>query len=227
MAELPAWRTVGDWFDVCECSVPCPCTWAQPPTFGHCDFVLVWHIREGSYGDVPLEGLNVVALGNMQGALWGDHEVTMAILMDDRADPEQREALQMIFSGQVGGWPATFGELVGADVLGLEFVPISVEVAPDLAYWRAEIPGRLLARGEALSGPTTPPGERVQVLNPPGAEVGVGRVATYGVASDNQVEAFGQSWDWAGRSSKHMEFDWSGPERLGTLPSRHRLLVER
>lgn len=57
--------------------------------------------------------------------------------------------------------------------------------------------------------------------------MGVGRVATYGVASDNHVEAFGQTWDWAGRSSKHMEFDWSGPERLGTLPSRHRLLVER
>lgn len=45
-ATIPKWHVVGDWFDTCKCNVPCPCSFAQPPTFGDCDGVLVWHIRE-------------------------------------------------------------------------------------------------------------------------------------------------------------------------------------
>jgi hypothetical protein len=36
---------------------------------------------------------------------------------------------------------------------------------------RAEIPGKVEASAEALTGPTTPAGQRVQTLNPPGSEV--------------------------------------------------------
>ena len=68
------------------------------------------------------------------------------------------------------------------------------------------------ARAEALSGPTTPEGARVQVHNPPGAEVGPGQIATWGVATADHADAAGFSFDWAGRSSKHFPFDWAGPE---------------
>jgi hypothetical protein len=49
----------------------------------------------------------------------------------------------------------------------IELVPITFEVAEDLAYWRVEIPGKAKAFAEALTGPTTPSGARVQLLNPP------------------------------------------------------------
>ena len=62
MADIPKWHVVGDWFDVCKCNVPCPCEFAQAPTYGDCDGVLAYHIREGSYGGVRLDGLNVVGL---------------------------------------------------------------------------------------------------------------------------------------------------------------------
>ncbi len=84
-------------------------------------------------------------------------------------------------------------------------------MAGDLAYWRAEILGRVSASGEALTGPTTLPGQRVQVHNPPGSEVGPGAIATQGRATADRAEAFGFNWEWTGRSSKHMRFDWSGP----------------
>ena len=48
MAEVPRWYARGDWFDVCKCNVPCPCTFAQAPSYGDCEGVLAWHIREGS-----------------------------------------------------------------------------------------------------------------------------------------------------------------------------------
>ena len=38
---------------------------------------------------------------------------------------------------------------------GIEFAPIEVDIAGDLATWRAAIPGKVEARAEALTGPTT------------------------------------------------------------------------
>src|SRR5439155_15802995 len=103
MAEVPQWRIAGDWFDVCKCTIPCPCTFAQAPSEGDCEGILAWHIREGSYGDVRLDGLNVVALGAFEGNLWaGETKATMGIYMDERADDGQRDALQMIFGGEAG-----------------------------------------------------------------------------------------------------------------------------
>jgi hypothetical protein len=171
MADVPKWSLKGDWFDTCKCAIPCPCYFAQPPTYGDCDGVLAWHIREGDYGGVKLAGLNVMALGTL------------------------------------------FAKLI-AEVRGIEYVPIEFDVADDLASWRAEIPGKVLASAEALSGPTSLPGKRVQVYNPAGSEVGPGAIATQGKATADRAEAFGFKWDWPGRSSKHMRFDWSGPDSV-------------
>jgi hypothetical protein len=205
------WQLKGDWFDVCKCRIPCPCTFAQAPSEGDCDGILAWHIREGRYGDVALDGLNVLAVGHFEGNIWaGETKLALGIYMDERADERQRDALQAIFGGQVGGWPAELAALTG-ELRGVEYAPISFEIADDLAYWAAEVPGKASARAEALTGPTSLPGERVQVHGAPGAEVGPGQVATWGAATADRVDAFGFSWDWAGRSSKHFPFDWTGP----------------
>jgi hypothetical protein len=212
MADVPDWRVVGDWFDVCKCAIPCPCTFAQAPTYGDCEGILAWHIREGHFGDTRLDGLNVVAIGAFEGNIWaGDTKATMGIYLDERADDPQRGALQAIFGGQAGGWPGEFAKLIG-EVRGLEFAPIEFEIADDLAYWRAAIPGKVDARAEALTGPTAPPGARVQLHNAPGAEVGPGQVATWGRATASRADSFGFAFDWAGRSSKHFDFDWAGPD---------------
>lgn len=160
----------------------------------------------------PADGFNLVALGSFEGNVWaGETKVTLGLFIDERADEQQRQALQTIFGGQAGGWPGQFAALVG-EMRGIEFVPIEFEVAADLASWRAEVPGRVTARAEALTGPTTPPGQRVQMLNPPGSEVGPGGIATWGTATADRAEGFGFTWEWDGKSSKHIPFDWSGPD---------------
>jgi len=211
MSEILQWRVAGDWFDVCKCAIPCPCTFAQAPTYGDCEGILAWHIRDGHYGDTRLDELNVVALGYFEGNIWeGKTKATMGMYMDERADDSQREGLTVIFSGQGGGWPGEFASFIG-EVRGIEYVPITFEIADDLAYWAAEVPGKATARAEALTGPTTPEGQRVQVHNPPGAEVGPGQVATWGRATADRADGFGFKWEWDGRSSKHFPFDWQGP----------------
>ena len=159
-----------------------------------------------------MDGLSVMAVGAFKGNIWeGNTKASMAIFIDERADQRQREAMQMIFGGRVGGWPGIFANTVG-EVRGMEFARIDFHVDDDLASWRAEIPGKLTSSAEALGGPTTPPGKRVQVHNPGGSETGPGGVATYGKATTGRADAFGFKWDHTGRSSKHIGFDWSGPD---------------
>jgi hypothetical protein len=116
----------------------------------------------------------------------------------------------MIFTGKAGGFMTEFAKLMG-DMRGIEYAPIRFEVADDLSYWSAEIPEKVVAKAEALTGPMTPTGKRVQTLNPQGSEVGPGTVATWGTAVADEVNAMGFKWERKGRSSKHIPFDWSGP----------------
>ena len=215
MADVPAWHAKGQWFDVCRCNVPCPCSWAEPPDDDYCESILVWHIGEGRFGDIPLDGLNVVAVASFRGDLWaGTHsEPKMGVLLDERADEGQREALQLIFSGQAGSWPGRFNEIFGAEMVGLEFAPIEVEIAPDLSTWHAEVPGLVRAAAKALSGPTSE-GKPPRMENLPAAETGPGQVGTQGKATADFADAFEFKWDRAGKSSKHITFDWSGPDAL-------------
>ena len=106
--------------------------------------------------------------------------------------------------------PAIFATKIG-EFRGVEFAPITFEVADDLAHWRAEIPGRVVGRANALSGPTTPAGKRVQTINPPGSEVGPGQIATWGHSVELHTDGFGFNWTGENWSSKHIPFDWSGP----------------
>ena len=211
--DVPNWKVSGGWFDVCNCKIPCPCEFAQAPTYGDCAGVLVWHIQNGLYSDTVLDGLNVLGLGTFTGNIWAGEakDAVFGFFLDEKANEQQRHALQMIFGGKAGGFIAEFAKLVG-EIRGVEYAPIKFEVADDLSYWSAEIPGKVLAKTEALTGPMTPVGKRVQTINPPGSEVGPGTTATWGKAISNEVDnAMGFKWEWNGRSSKYIPFDWSGP----------------
>lgn len=209
--HIPSWKASGDWFDVCKCKIPCPCEFAQEPTFGDCEGVLAYHINKGHYGDTSLDGLNALAIGAFEGNIWaGNTKVTMGLFFDERADQKQREALQMIFSGKAGGFMAEFAKLIG-EIKGIDFAPIKFDISEDLSQWSAEIPGKVLAQAVALGGPMTPPGKRVQTINPPGSEVGPGAVATWGTAVKDEVDTMSFKWKREGRSSKHIAFNWEGP----------------
>ena len=212
MGDTPTWQLKGDWFDVCSCNIACPCEFAEPPTDDHCEGVLAWHVSEGSYGDVSLTDLNVVAVSKFDGNVWaGAQTAVLGMFIDERANDAQRDALTQIFSGGAGGFMATFANII-SDTLGVESAPITFDIADDLAYWNVKIPGKVDAAADALGGPTTPPGKRVQLFNMPGSEVGPGDApATWGKATANTVDAFGYAWDWVGKSSKHIPFNWVGP----------------
>jgi hypothetical protein len=217
---VPTWTLEGDWFDVCTCNIACPCEFAQAPTDNKCAGVLAYKINSGSFGDTDMAGLAVIALISFEGDLWaGETKCTVGLLVDDKASPAQLEGIQAIFGGAGGGWPGAFAQLIG-DFRGVEIVPITMTVADDLSSWSVEASGKVKASAVALTGPTADPTRRVQLINPPGSEVGPQGpgdvvVATWGVGEMSQAQAdlFGDfNLNKVKTSSKHIAFKWSGPD---------------
>ena len=204
---MKEWRIQGDWWDLCNCAIGCPCVFSSPPTLGYCEGVLTWLIRDGSYGDVKLGGLAVVLVIRFEGTVFEKNR-QFGFLIDDRADPAQRDALQTIFLGKAGGAFAAWADLT-IKVDGVEFV--KMDVSQDAENWRVDVPGWI----EGLGGPfrkyMVPEGDTCRIMNAPRPEVTPGYI-TVGEAKRNVVKGiFGRNWDWSGRSSKHIGFDLRGP----------------
>ena len=109
--------------------------------------------------------------------------------------------------GKVG---ALFTE--GRTLVGSERAKISFEIAPDQSRWGVDIAGKVTAWAEALTGPTSNPGEYPRLANAPGSETGPGpQLVTWGKATVCKVDAFGFNFSWDVNSAKHIPFDWTGP----------------
>jgi hypothetical protein len=109
-----SWNIEGEYFESCNCELLCPCLLSRAqarPTEGHCDVVLAFRIDRGAYGKTDLSGLRAVqALTTPDVMSKGGG--TMAVYVDSRANPEQRAALEAIFTGQAGGPPGLMAPMV-------------------------------------------------------------------------------------------------------------------
>src|SRR5699024_7378976 len=111
------WKLDGTYMEACTCEVACPCTMLNDPTEGTCTAVVAWHIDQGHYDGVSLDGLNVVVALHTPGNM-ADGDWNAAVYLDDQANPDQQDALGTIFAGQAGGHPAHLAELI-SDVRGM------------------------------------------------------------------------------------------------------------
>ena len=101
--DIPAWRLTGDWWDLCNCAIGCPCNFGSDPTLGYCEGVLTWLIRDGNYGDLKItKDLAVVLIIHWEGNVFEKNR-EFGFLIDDRANPSERVALERIFTGYAGG----------------------------------------------------------------------------------------------------------------------------
>lgn len=206
--ETNDWRIVGDWWDLCNCAIGCPCNFGSDPTLGYCEAVLTWLIRDGNYGNVPLAGLAAVVLVHFEGNVLEKNR-EFGFLIDDRASPNQRDALEKIFTGQAGGIFAAWRDLT-IRVDGVEFVPMNV--SHDDEEWKVEIAGLVDGLGGPFRKYMVPQNDTCRIYNAPRPEVTPGYL-TVGQAVRNLVTGiFGRNWDWSQRSSKHIAFDLCGPD---------------
>ena len=115
------WHLSGDYFENCNCSVVCPCLVSKAPpltsrpTEGVCDVGVIFHIENGRYGDVTLDGLNVALAIHTPGPM-GEGNWAVGAYIDERADAKQTEALGAIFTGTAGGPMAAFAPLISKNL---------------------------------------------------------------------------------------------------------------
>jgi hypothetical protein len=109
-----AWVIRGALTESCTCSVPCTCNFGQGPSpHEYCYPFYSYDIRQGKYGDVPLDGLHFGAT---------DLKGGRTIFIDERADERQRQALRVIAARVI--------ERLSAE----EAEKRSKEVDPDVRY---------------------------------------------------------------------------------------------
>jgi hypothetical protein len=96
------WEARGTVLAACNCDYGCPCNFNAPPTQGYCDGGYSWHVEEGSFDGVALDGLNLSIFAKWPGAIHeGGGEVIA--FYDERAGDGQRDALLSLLSGEAGG----------------------------------------------------------------------------------------------------------------------------
>ncbi len=193
------WRVRADEFVNCNCAYGCPCQFNALPTLGFCKATAGWKIHEGHFGDVPLDGLNTAFFVHFPGAV---HEGngTIQLVVDERADARQREALVKIMSGEETEEMATMWWVYSAmspNKLGPLFLPIEFDVDVEGRRARLNIPGLLELVGEPIRNPVTGAEHRARIDLPHGfeyriAEMGSGTTRATGDIKFDLKDSYGQ-----------------------------------
>ena len=199
------WHLKGDYFENCNCEVLCPCIFQGAkavPTEGHCDVGFAFHVEQGDLNGVALNDLNFVVIAYTPGIM-GDGHWSTAVYIDQRAEQEQREALERILSGETGG-PAERWMSLTDNFLGVKYSPIT---------YTAEGSSRSVSIPEIMNfsvqgivaGRQT---EAIRLENtghPVNASLALAR-GTGSTYSDHNM-----SWDNTGKNGHYSAFEWHWP----------------
>ncbi len=197
------WKIGGTYFESCNCDMVCPCVFTSAPTEGDCKVLVAWHIDEGDYGGVSLDGLNVVLAayspGHMLETPW-----QIALYLDESANEAQQQALTMIYSGQAGGHMAGFGELIG-EVVGMKSA--AIEYQANGRQRSLKINGIAEAAIEGIPGFD---GSDVVARNHP---VGIAPDHPAAVAKSEKLryQDYGFDWELSGKNGLYSPFAYQGP----------------
>jgi hypothetical protein len=196
------WNLKGTAIVACNCDYGCPCNFNALPTTGKCEGGWTWHVDRGTYDDVVLDGLSFSVYVNWPGAIHeGDGEAV--ILVDERADDEQRAAIEELVSGEHGGpwgilawtWPTVHGPIA---------VPYEVEL--DGVRSRVKAGTALELESAPIRNPVTGVESFPGVVLPQGL---IFKRADCGASTTFRV-ADGVDYDHSGQYTAIGAFDYAG-----------------
>lgn len=58
--EIPTWNLRADYVETCNCDYGCPCNFNGFPNDIFCRALVLYHIRDGNFGKVKLDSLDVI-----------------------------------------------------------------------------------------------------------------------------------------------------------------------
>lgn len=202
------WKIGGEYMESCNCDYLCPCIYTNPQapvTHDQCTSLQVYRIDEGHCGDVKLDGL-AFALVIRSGKVMADGNWVLGVVIDEKANEAQRDALGAIASGQAGGIPARVREALVSDFRGIESRPI--EFRMDGLKRSASIPGLLefAIEGVASRANNGDPLYLDNTSHPANRRLALAR------SSETHVHGFGLELDMAARGNNghYAPFSWAG-----------------
>ncbi len=167
------WTLRGAEFSNCSCAHGCPCQFNAPSTHGYCHAIGAGHVEEGHFNETRLDGLNFVMLLKWPGEI-ADGNGQQQIIIDERADAAQREALRKILHGESTAPGATHFFVFNStmsEVLDTLYAPVEVEIDVEACRGRrarsrtrriARLADRRPPHGRGLPG-RHPSAERLRV----------------------------------------------------------------
>lgn len=193
------WEIKATEFVNCNCIYACPCQFNALPDKGFCEALTAFQIDAGHFGDVQLDGLRAVGMYRWPGAV---HEGngSMQLVIDERADAKQRDALVRILTGQETEDMATVWWIYSAmspTKHSTVFSPITFEVDVEARRARLDIPGIATSVGEPIRNSVTGHDHRVRIDFPQSfefkqAEIGSGVSKTSGPIALDLKGSYGQ-----------------------------------
>jgi hypothetical protein len=169
---LVDWTFKGQELVSCNCAWGCPCQFNSLPTNGNCVALGATHIEKGHFGKVKLDGLNWAMVVAWPGPIHlGNGK--MQIVIDERADAEQRKALDAIAHGKETVEGGTYMQVFSTTItewLPTVFRPIEFKFDLKGRTGRISIPGVGETTAEPIRNPVTGAEHRVKVVLPEGFE---------------------------------------------------------
>ena len=202
----PSWKLSGQYYETCSCDFVCPCILRQmtvSPSKGWCTFAMAFQVDRGSYGMVPLDGLGFIVLGKTPEAMVKGNW-SVGVILDERANAEQRDAITSIVSGSAGGPMAVLSGLVGT-FLGVQPAPIRFDRSG--VKWTVKASHLVDMGAEGAMGLNPDTQEPLHIANtghPVNDRLALCR------ASKSHVNALGVTWDdGSGQNNGHYApFAW-------------------
>jgi hypothetical protein len=191
------WELSGEYMESCNCDYLCPCIFTNPQapaTHEHCTALMIYRIDHGHHHEVSLDGLKF-ALVIRSGRVMSDGNWIFGVVVDEKANEAQRQALSAIAGGTAGGPPQMIRDNLVSDFRGIEYRPI--EFTADGLRRSTKIPGVLAFAIEGVTSRNRS-GEPYYIDNtahPANRRLALAR------ASNLEVQGFGLALGLAGKGN--------------------------
>jgi hypothetical protein len=160
MAQGTRWSIEADFIQACNCDYGCPCEFEAPPTTGFCQGMGAYRISKGNYGDVKLDGLGLGLALHFPAAMHKGNG-TGVMFIDERATPQQREALMTITSGKAGGMPFEAFAVIFSKWLDTIYVPFTFQFNGQTASVKAG--DKMSVQLEPIRNPVSGEPEKIRI----------------------------------------------------------------
>jgi len=204
--QVPSWKIKADYVETCNCDFGCPCNFNGFPTYGFCRALVLYHIQTGSYGDVRLDGIDVVFAGSWPKAI---HEGngTCQLFITKKANDNQRSAIVNIFSGKAKG-EGPFALFAGTMkyFLDPQFVDINVRIDGKRSSF--SVPEIMDVQVESFKNPVTGEEQDTRIELPKGF---IWKIAEAAKTKIMRITTPSLNFDDSGKNAFYSVIEYKGP----------------